>query len=44
MFRINVEGFLKTVIYCGLLFSSLDNHHQIKEDVAEGNENVNREP
>jgi len=23
------------VLYCGLLFSSLDNHHQIKEDLGD---------
>ena len=34
------EGFLKTMIYCGLLFSSLENHHQIEEDLGD----VNREP
>jgi hypothetical protein len=43
MFQIYVEGFLKTMIYCGLLFSSLDNHHHIKEYVGDGNENVKRE-
>jgi len=43
IFHICVEGFLKTVIYCGLLFS-LENHGNIKDEVGVGSEKGKRDP
>ena len=36
-FRFMLKDFFKTVIYCGLLFS-LENHHNVKEELGFGKE------
>jgi hypothetical protein len=39
-----VGGFLKKVIYCGLLFFLSENHHNIEEELGERTEERKRDP